>query len=562
MTKPTKSQPSRADAIPDRKSTPWEAHQSLVQGEVASKLQQALTAWSTVLGREHVLFDASQIQSYAKTTLPEANAPIAIIRPASVEEVVVVVQVAAELGVPLYPISRGKNWGYGDACPAGEGQVIVDLSRMDRITEFNEELGYAVVQPGVTQGQLEEEIRHRESRLMLDVTGAGPDASIVGNALERGFGHTPYGDHFAHSCNFEVVLADGTVTRTGFGSYVGSQAAHVFPAGLGPSLDGLFSQSNLGIVTEMTVWLMHRPEHVCAFALQLGEDSQLEEAIDGLRELKQANVLNSAVHVANDLRVMSALVACPEPELSRRVSLSLETRRRLRAETGTGAWNLLGGLYGDRQHIRWAKSRIQRRFKGIARPVFFDQRRLRLWNACARPFRNSHWFQSKAKKIASASSALDLLSGVPTREHLQGAFWRNVTEDSQSQDPVQAGLMWLSPVIPISGKHARALMTCVETTMTRFGFDPLTTLTAINSRAMCGVISINYDRGIVEQSRQANECYEALWKQLTEAGYLPYRCGIQSAGKLSSLNGNQSLLRAIKSTLDPRRILAPGRYGI
>ena len=37
--------------------------------------------------------------------------------------------------------------------------------------------------------------------------------------MERGFGHNPYGDHFAHSCGYEVVLPDGTMIETGMARF-------------------------------------------------------------------------------------------------------------------------------------------------------------------------------------------------------------------------------------------------------------------------------------------------------------------------------------------------------
>ena len=61
------------------------------------------------------------------------------------------------------------------------GYLIIDLCNLKRVIEINEELAFAVIEPGVTQGQLADELKQRNSRLMLDVTGAGPDASIVGN---------------------------------------------------------------------------------------------------------------------------------------------------------------------------------------------------------------------------------------------------------------------------------------------------------------------------------------------------------------------------------------------
>ena len=130
---------------------------------------------------------------------------------------------------------------------------------MNRILDVNTELAYAVVEPGVTQEQFYQYLQSNRIPLWMDVTGAPPDASLVGNTLERGFGYSPYGDHFLSTCGMEVVLADGRILRTGFGHYEHGKARNVFKWGVGPYLDGIFTQSNYGIVTKMGIWLMPKP---------------------------------------------------------------------------------------------------------------------------------------------------------------------------------------------------------------------------------------------------------------------------------------------------------------
>ena len=115
-------------------------------------------------------------------------------------------------------------------------------------------------------------------------------------------------------------------------------------------------------------------------------------------------------------------------------------------------------------------------------------------------------------------------------------------------------------MIPMVGEHSKKLRAIVEPTLSQFGFDPLVTLTSINQRAMCAVISINYDRGSEEEAKRAESCYKSLWEQLMNAGYPPYRAGIQSMESLASQHRNQPLLRSIKRAIDPENILAPGRY--
>ena len=189
------------------------------EGSDGSGLNRALSAWREILSESRVLCLANDLEVYSGTTGIKGTHPSAVLFPHSREEVAAVVKVASTFQIPLYPISCGKNWGYGDACAPTDKQVIVDLSQMNRIIEVNSKLGYAVIEPGVTQGQLWAYLVENKTGLWMDATGAGPNTSLVGNTAERGFGHTRYGDHFQNTCGIEVVLANGKILKTGFGHY-------------------------------------------------------------------------------------------------------------------------------------------------------------------------------------------------------------------------------------------------------------------------------------------------------------------------------------------------------
>jgi len=250
----------------------------------------------------------------------------------------------------VYPC-RGTQLGYGDACAPTELSAIVDLSRMDRILEVNTELGYAVIEPGVSQQQLYDHLRDNKTGLWLDCTGAGKLASLVGNTLDRGFGHTRYGDHFLSTCGMEIVLADGRVLDTGFGHYANAKASRVYRYGVGPFLDGLFCQSNFGIVTRIGLWLMPEPEAFSFFFIKVDRDENLAPLIDRLRPLRMRHLAVGHPHRQRP----------PHPQ--RNGPLSVGSRERadalarirtqeMRRAAGVGAWNVGGSMTGSAAHVR------------------------------------------------------------------------------------------------------------------------------------------------------------------------------------------------------------------
>ena len=300
------------------------------QGPDSRALQRALDEWEALLGSPHVERDPDEDPRFADTTQPFAAHAAAILRPASTEDVSLVVKIAARHGVPIYPISRGRNWGYGDARPVLDGQVALDLGRMNRILDYDEALGSVVIEPGVSQGQLADFLRGRGDEHWIDCTGAGPETSILGNALERGFGHGPRGNRFQQICSMEVVLGDGEVLRTGFGHFEASRTAQAYAPGIGPALDGLFAQSSFGIVTAVGLSLLPRPDRFELVVATLERDEDIAAAVDSLRRLKAAGTIRSVAHIGNDLRVLSGQGTRDQIAGQGSGPLCRETRGRLR----------------------------------------------------------------------------------------------------------------------------------------------------------------------------------------------------------------------------------------
>ena len=213
----------------------------------AESLSLAMWAWRGRIGEPAVLDAASAQQCYGVCTTGIERVIAAALRPASLDDVRAIVEIAGDRAVPLYPISTGNNWGYGTANPARDGCVVVDLSGLGRIVEIDPDLGVVTVEPGVTQQKLSDYLDENNLPFLVPVTGAGPHCSLVGNALERGYGITPYADHFAAVTALEAVLADGRVYRSALSELGGKQADRAYKWGIGPYLDGLFAQSGFAI---------------------------------------------------------------------------------------------------------------------------------------------------------------------------------------------------------------------------------------------------------------------------------------------------------------------------
>src|SRR5262245_46268904 len=113
----------------------------------AADIDGFCAAWAAAVGPDRLLRDGADLDRYARTTLPRVRRATAVVRPQRRAEVAEALRLAGRYGVELHPISRGRNTGFGDACPPRDGAVLLDLGALDRIVSIDEELGVAVVEP-------------------------------------------------------------------------------------------------------------------------------------------------------------------------------------------------------------------------------------------------------------------------------------------------------------------------------------------------------------------------------------------------------------------------------
>jgi len=531
---------------------------------VPEGIKAALTAWGSALPEGAVLSTDEILTRYARSTAPRATRPCAVLYPESTEHVSALLRIASAHRVPVYPISRGKNWGYGDACAPTDGAAIADLSRMNRILEVNGELGCALIEPGVTQQQLYERVQQEAPGFWMDCSGAGCGASVLGNAIDRGFGHTPYGDHVRSTCGMEIVLADGRVLHTGFGHFDAAKAAHVYPYGVGPILDGLFMQSNLGIVTRLGVWLYPAPEAFRFFYIGVAREDGLQALIDALRPLRLRGILNSAVHIGNDLRIISSLRRYPWRQTGGKTPLPEPVREQLRREFGVSAWNVSGSLTGTRSQVRGAAKALRRAVAGHGKLVFVTDTKLSLGRTAVAFLNRFGLGRVMARQLEGLTPNYGLLKGIPTDAPLLGTQWRlRHPPETGTADPLDTGcgLLWISPVLPLRGADATALLERVEPLFRDYGFELLVTFTMLNERAMVAILNMAFDKADPRETVSAQACYDAVMGSLMKSGYIPYRVNVGGMHKLHTPGDTfWQTAQNLKHALDPGAIIAPGRY--
>lgn len=526
------------------------------------ELAPALAAWRDLLGPDHVTTDPAALRAAATATFATSQRVLAIITPASRAEVQGCLAIANAHAVPLHPISRGRNWGYGSRVPSQPAAVLLDLGRMNRILDYDERLAYVTVEPGVTFEQLHAFLTRERSELMLNVTGGPADGSLVGNVLERGIGLGPYAERAQHIGACEVVLPTGELIHTGYGRF-DTPLAPLGGAGIGPQLAGLFQQSSYGVVTQMTIWLARKPAYFHTFYYQLRRPERLPALIDALQELRLAGPPGAHYSLWNDYKVISTLQQYPWQDAGGRTPLPAGTLVQLRQRWGVQPWNGYGAIHSpSARHGRAERALVARALRGKVDELrFVSDTTARVARALGRPLR---WLTGYdvARATRSHDRAASPWLGAPGG-NIASAYWRKQAPMPARMDPDAdgCGVLWCSPCVPFAGQHVNAAAEIAARVIGQYGFEPNIALVCVTPRVVHAIIAILFDRAAAGEDQRALDCHDALLRALAGQGYLPYRLGLQSASALPPAHDDDARLHAaLRRALDPNNILGPGKY--
>ncbi len=485
----------------------------------------------TIVGPENVLTDPAYLATYTRDiSIVQETWPEAVVRPAFTVEVQRIMRWANKYKVPVFVTSGSCYQGYGGVTSLTPGCLVLDLGRMNRILEINDKLYYVVIEPGVTYRQLVKEFDEKYPHLILDVIGGSPEASVLGNAISRGVGHTwwPYAEHFECVCGMEVVLPTGEVVRTGSGQLSGSKSWHLFKWGYGPWIDGIFTQSNFGVVTKIGLWVAPRPEAYDWFVIACPKEEQVGEMLEFTGKVMIRGIIGGGATIGNALSSLSANITYPWEINGGTAPLPDEWIQEKAEEHGVGAYNLFGGIYGTEEmvELRWKQLKeIMRDYPNL-------------------------YIMDRDMALRHAEFAHRVLYdhlGYPHRSLFGWAHWRG------------GGLSFYSPIAPFTREDALKMQEIGKKITAKWGFDYMMKYVS-GLRAIHHVGLLTYK--VPDEVERARHCFLDLIKTYMDHGYYPYRCNPWADDYiLSRLDaGYLKVITKIKRALDPNNILMPGYY--
>jgi 4-cresol dehydrogenase (hydroxylating) len=538
-------------------------------GVSAADFGEAIRQFEEAIGKEWVFTSNEDVALYRDAYSPLMGEPdellaSAAIAPDGVEQVQKVVRIANRYKIPIYPVSTGKNLGYGGSAPVLAGSVVLDLKRMNRILEVNERNAYALVEPGVSYFDLYRYIQEKGLKLWIDVPDPGW-GSPIGNSLDRGGGYLmpQYRNHFDSHCGMEVVLADGEVMRTGMGALPGAQTWQEYKSGFGPWIDGMFSQSNFGVVTKMGFWLMPEPDSYLSGTVTVPRHDDLIPLVNILNYLENTRVTNGMPDLASPLlgipmlsefaaRFDQGSTPFDRPQDAELTALIAKAGGNMSPELddyaqrkGIGYWSCKLSFYGapKANAANWAFA--QEKFSAIPGAKFEPGESYKL------PLT-----PEQREKVHKPQF------GIPSL-----AMFSIGARSAMNPEPSN-GHMWFSPIIPRTGEAIFEANRVFAQAAKELGlpFLNFNLPSTYWERAFIFIFAFPVVRDI-ETNKKNRAAFRKLIQVAADHGWGEYRTApvFQDAIMNTYSFNNHALLHfheTVKDAIDPNGILSAGRYGI
>ncbi len=264
---------------------------------------QFIREMEEIVGKAHVSVSRANAELYSYDASLAKGKPGIVIFPADSLEVARVVRTAHQAGIPFVPRGFGTNLSGGTIVTV-EG-LVVCLSRLNRILGIYPEARYAVVQPGVTNLELQDALATLEFFYAPD-PASQKVATLGGNAGENSGGPRclKYGVTTNHILGMEMVLPDGEVVRTG--------GAALDPPGYDLRGAIVGGEGTLAVATEFTVRILPLSESIITM---LATYDSIADAARSVSDIISAGILPTTLEMmdAMIIKAVEDSYACGYP---------------------------------------------------------------------------------------------------------------------------------------------------------------------------------------------------------------------------------------------------------
>lgn len=465
-------------------------------------------------------------------TISKTRIPKEIHKVETEEEIIKLMKDFSEDSFSVY--SRGHNWGYGCQSPIEENERVIALDKMNSIVDFDKEHGLITIQPGVTYQQLYLFLEENGSEWITPVHGGGPDCSVLGNILERGYGLTPTEDHFKSLFSLRAVLKDGSIYKGNFDRIGVPRLDKIFKYGIGPYYDGLFTQSGLGVVTQATIKLFHRPEHTEMFYFNIIDENQISDIVKLIKEIKKEyGPLVGGINLINKERILSMIVDYPIDKIKNGMPLSTDEIHFFAKKNLVTKWTVIGALYGKKKIVKSIKKDIKYKFKNIKkRSLFYSDSNRKLFIKLSQMIPTIGKFNLK-QTVQKLDDAFYILKGKPSTTALKLAYLKNedkslIKKENLNPTKDKCGIIWYAPLVELTPEIVGKYIQFINNASEKFNINSFITLTTIDDICFDSTIPILFNKSSEQDTQNAWNYYQYLLLEGKKLGFYPYRLNIET----------------------------------
>lgn len=320
-----------------------------------------------------------------------------------------------------------------------------------------------------------------------------------------------------HQCvaGMEVMLADGDLVRTGQFGISNSPSAFLSKFTFGPSVEGLFLQSNLGVVTKMSIWLTPQPQAYMACTFSMPRFDDLPVIVDAFGEMKRNGTIQSCVWFTSLIETL-CIMGRRDKYWKGEGPLPDQRLEELREETGFGHWYARWGLYGP---------------KRIVQAQFEEIKEVMAKKAPTGEITGAMYADEDGVDAASVPEEHGaMFVGVPSMWSLPLINWP-IPSDKVGGKAAHGDY---APVIPSDGKLLLEWMEVCKPICEANGVELMADF-FMHERHVVLMNMFTWDQTDPDQKEKMNRLYYGLYEEAKKRGYGMYRGHVNHMGGLSLL---------------------------